>query len=116
MRPLLENGADPNAASRDGASPLEDASLRGFDSIAGMLLEHGADVNRINDGSQTTALYAAASFGKANVVKVLLSHAANPNLCGGNRKTPYQTASGNGFGEVATIIKNHGGTITCSGR
>jgi ankyrin repeat protein len=113
VRLLLDNGADPNLSGRNGATPLEDASLKGFDSIVSMLLDHGALVNQLNSGSGTTALYAAASFGKGAVVKLLLSRGANPLLCGNNRKSPYQAAVDNGYSEVATEIRNHGGAGRC---
>jgi ankyrin repeat protein len=113
VRVLLDNNADPNISSKNGATPLEDASLNGSDSIVSMLLDHGAPVNRINSGSGTTALYAAASFGKGEVVKLLLNRGANPNLCGNNRKTPYIAALENGYSEVATQIRNHGGAKSC---
>src|ERR1035438_776820 len=58
---LLNNGADPNLTGLSGATPLEDAALKGEESIAKMLLDHGALVDRVNSGSGTTALYAAAS-------------------------------------------------------
>jgi len=110
---LLNNGAYPNLSSPGGTTPLEDAALKGFDSIAAVLLDHGAQVNYVNSGSGTTALYAAASFGKGEVVKLLLKRGAKPGLCGGNRKSPYQAALENGFGEVAAEIKSHGGASGC---
>jgi ankyrin repeat protein len=113
VRVLLDNNADPNISSKNGATPLEDASLKGLDSIVGMLLDHGALVNRLNSGSGTTALYAAASFGKGDVVKLLLNRGADPSLCGSNRKSPYQAALENGYTEVATQIRNHGGAQSC---
>ena len=113
VRVLLDNNADPNISSRNGSTPLEDASLNGLDSIVSILLDHGALVNRINTGSGTTALYAAASFGKRDVVKLLLDRGANPNLCGNNQKSPYQAALDNGYSEVATQIRYHGGTRSC---
>ena len=114
VRVLLDHGADPNISGPNGTSPLEDASLKGFDSIVGLLLDHGALVNRLNSGSGTTALYAAASFGKGEVVKLLLNRGANPNLCGNNHKSPYQAALENGYHEVATQIQNHGGARSCA--
>ena len=110
---LLDNSADPNVSGPNGAAPLEDASLKGFAAIVTMLLDHGALVNRLNRTSGTTALYAAASFGKAGVVKLLLNRGANPRLCGNNRKTPYQAAVENGYPEVAAQIRDHGGARSC---
>jgi ankyrin repeat protein len=79
-----------------------------------MLLDRGAQVNHINAGSGTTALFAAASFGKGEAVKLLLNRGANPNLCGQNRKSPYQAALENGVADVAAEIKSHGGTNSCA--
>lgn len=110
---LLENGADPNLMGGNGATPLEDASLKGFDTVASLLLDHGAVVNGINRGSGTTALYAAASFGRAGVVKLLLSRGADPSLCGNNRKSPYMAALENGHSEVAALIEGQGGARSC---
>jgi ankyrin repeat protein len=110
---LLKNNADPNIGGRDGSSPLEDASLAGYDEIAGMLLDHSALVNQINSGSGTTALYAAASFGRGGVVKLLLSRGANPNLCGRSRRSPYQAALENGNTGAANQIQIHGGAEGC---
>ena len=110
---LLNNGADPNRTTPNGTTPLEDASLKGFDGIAGKLLDHGAPVNSVNNSSGTTALYAAASFGKGKVVELLLKRGADPNLCGRNRKTPFRAAVENGYMNVADQIKAHGGTATC---
>lgn len=96
-----------------GATALEEAALRGLDTIVKMLLDHGAQVNLLNKDSGTTALYAAAAFGKGGTVKLLLERGANPSLCGGNRKTPYQAALENGYLEVAGEIRNHGGAGGC---
>jgi ankyrin repeat protein len=109
---LLQRGASANAGP-SGSSPLEDASLKGFDAIVNTLLDHGAVVNQLNIASGTTALYAAASFGKSNVVRLLLDRGANPNLCGKNGKTPYQAAVENGYTDVAAAIRRRGGTTSC---
>ncbi len=108
MESFLRQGA-----SLKGTSLLEDAALRGSEAIVGVLLEHGAEVDEVNDGSGTTALYAAASFGKGNVVETLLLHGAKANLCGRNHKTAYRAAVDGGFGEVANLIQSRGGGKSC---
>lgn len=113
VRVLLDSGVDPNGAGPNGTSPLEDAALKGFDAIAEMLLDHGAQVNQVNPDSGTTALYAAAAFGRGDVVKVLLKRGANPNACGSGHTTPYKAALENGYSEIATQIQQHGGSTEC---
>ena len=110
---LLKNNADPNISGPNGIRPLEDAALKGFAGIASMLLDHSAEVNHVSDGSGATALYSAASFGKGEVVTLLLKRGANPNLCGKNEKTPYLAALENGYSEVAAQIRQHGGGKSC---
>jgi uncharacterized protein len=109
----LNNSADPNREGKNGASPLEDASLKGFEQMIELLLDHGAQVNHVNAGSGTTALYAAASFGKGDVVKLLLERGADPNLCGMGHKSPYQAALENGYREIAMQTQQHGGSKSC---
>jgi ankyrin repeat protein len=103
VRTLLKNGADPNLNG-----PLEDASLRGFTDVAELLLDHGALANQLNAASGTTALYAAASFGKAETVSLLLKRGADAGLCGKAKKSPYQAALENGYRDVAEEIRRHG--------
>ena len=38
---LLEAGADPDLADRDGVTPLAHAEARGFDAIAVLIRAHG---------------------------------------------------------------------------
>jgi ankyrin repeat protein len=113
VRVLLNAGADPNRSGRDGTRPLEDACLKGFYSIAEMLLDNSALVNQVNDASGRTALYAAASFGKSDVVNLLLKRGADPNICGKGQGSPYKTALENGYADIAAQLQRHGGSNAC---
>ncbi len=110
---LLTNGADPNEDAKYGSSPLQDAALKGSTAIVGLLLDHGARPNQISTGSGSTALYNAASFGRADVVKLLLARGAEADLCGSQQVTPYSIAVANGFPEIATEIQSRGGSKAC---
>jgi ankyrin repeat protein len=110
VRFLLERSANPNLSDSDGAAPLWIASLKGYDGIAGTLIDHGALVNRLNTSSATTAVYEAASLGQGKVVKLLLERGADSTLCGNNHKSPYQAALENGYRDVAMQIQNRGAT------
>jgi ankyrin repeat protein len=46
VRSLLEHGADPSIADRDGVTPLEHARERGFTEIARILEQHSAEQGR----------------------------------------------------------------------
>ena len=112
-RVLLESGANANAARRNGSTPLEDASLKGFVSIVMLLLDHGAQVNQVNSDSGTTALYAAAAFGRDEIVKLLLERGADPSLCGRNRKSALQAAVENGFSGTAALLRERSSYEGC---
>jgi cytohesin len=109
---LLAGGADPNLVDNAGATPLENAALKGFADVAEALITHGADINHLNDDSGGTALYAAASFGRVKVVKLLLDKGADPTLCGPRAKSPYQAASENSYAEVASELRRRG-AVAC---
>ncbi len=113
VQALLRRGADPNKTGRNGTSPLEDASVRGLQSIAEALLDHGALIDQVNSGSGTTALYAAASFGKGDIVTLLLQRGADVNLCGNGKTTSYKAALENGYPAIAAQIQRRGGSKIC---
>ncbi|HKD09390.1 MAG TPA: ankyrin repeat domain-containing protein [Bryobacteraceae bacterium] len=94
---------------------IENAALKGFDNIAQTLISHGADINHLNEDSGGTALYAASSFGRLPVVKLLLENGADATLCGSRAKSPYQTASENGYADVANELRTRG-AVACKNR
>ena len=67
---LLDSGADPNLP-RKGGSPLHEAALRGYENVARLLLEHGADPTK-SDYLSCTPLLAAIKYKSENTVSLLL--------------------------------------------
>ena len=75
----VEGGAEVDALSPDGATPLTSAAVFGQRRAAKALLKAGADVSARNaDGG--TALHAAAALGRASVVRLLVGRGADPLL------------------------------------
>ncbi len=74
----LQAGADPNARSEYGATPLHTAAMFGTVEVVGALLEVGADPNARGEGGQS-ALQMAAAFGTVEVVAALLDAGADLN-------------------------------------
>ena len=75
---LLEAGADPNAADREGATALMKASGYGLKQTVKILIEHHADVNR-KDVKGRTALMHGAAGRRADAIPILLENGADPN-------------------------------------
>ncbi len=132
---LLRLGADPQAKTPSGRTPLEVtddpetfAALRqagAFDAddvatflsvAAGGDVEHLASiVQRLpklvnaQDRFHGTALMFATSNGHLEAVKFLLDHGASPKLKNDMGKTPYDEAKRMKFDEIAKLLKQHGG-------
>lgn len=126
---LLAQGADPNAMEGGrgtdfrgntltlkfvplGGPPLSSALRKGFFDIAQQLVEAGADVNLYTDG--WTMLHQEALWGRAESVKFLLEHGANPALPLKGAGTyadgcqPLIFAAIGGNAEIVKLLLDHG--------
>ena len=72
-------------------TPLHMASLRGYEQVARVLLECGADVTAQNDDSETP-LHVASKEGHLQVVRVLLKHGASTSARDKVGSTPLHLA------------------------
>lgn len=79
-RILLENGANPNAESAIDGTPLAIASYWDYEVVVRLLIDHGAEVNRVDISKHGTALCAAASKCSLRACGLLLAKGADPNL------------------------------------
>jgi len=110
MRTLLAAGASPHLATRDGTTPLMAAAglgrctnertlkrgkrLPSAEHAVMLLLDHGADVNAVNE-ADFTALHAAAYRGLHEVIRILVERGAHIDARDFRGRTPYRLAEGN---------------------
>ncbi len=107
MKRLLDGGANPNQAEKNGKTALMRAALFGHVEIAKMLLDGGANPNQAEKNGWP-ALMTAAYWGHAEVVKVLLDGGANPNQANKDGKTALMWATFKKHAEVVRILRAAG--------
>lgn len=91
----LERGADVNAGSENGWTPLMLAVLRGSPAIVKLLLEHGADPNLATQSEENpsrTALAVAISNGRLEAVQALVARGADIDARGPDGLIPVELA------------------------
>ena len=81
-------------------SPLIVAALRGHDDAVKLLLENGADVG-LTDTTKSSALHAAAGYGRLKMVRMLLEAKADVNGRDAGGSTPMHVAAQSGQCEVS---------------
>ena len=88
---LIEKGANVNAKKEGGWTALHLAKTL---EIAKTLVEHGSDIEVVNDYGETP-LIDHSYHGRVNIVKYLLSVGANKEAKRKDGKTAYDVASSN---------------------
>jgi ankyrin repeat protein len=91
-RKLVDAGANPNAASRDGAGPLVYAASNGHAHMVRFLLQSGASPNLTTDRPHSTPLAAAAFGGHDEVAWILLEAGADVNARNSGGSTALHAA------------------------
>jgi len=84
---LIKQGADVNAGSKSGFTPLMFAAQQGDDVSARILLRAGAKPNDAQPKTGLTALMIASAMAQTKAVDALLDNGANPNLADANGYT-----------------------------
>ena len=104
-RLLQDDPAQARATGAHGIPALYFPVIGNHQSIAEMLLAHGAEVNAGAGG--TTPLHGAALFGRAEMAAWLLAHGADAKSRNYDDKTPLQVALDHEQNEVATVLRAH---------
>ena len=75
VRSLINTGANVDARSAEGLTPLMIAASKGYDKIVLLLVIKGAEINAV-DARDRTALQLARGAGYENTVSILIKHRA----------------------------------------
>jgi cytohesin len=108
LKALLEGGADPNRADREGTSPLLRAVSEGAQPAVELLLAYEADPNVGGTHNTWNPLQEAAERGSKGIAEVLLKAGADVNAKAKDGWTPLHIAVSRGRREVAELLlANH---------
>jgi ankyrin repeat protein len=105
---LLDHGMDPNHMNWHRFTLLHHMAARGEIGKARLLLDHGADVDAIDDEYRSTPLGVAARWGQVALVELLLERGADPEASGAAWSAPIVWARGKGHGRVAEMLRAAG--------
>ena len=112
MRWLLDHSADVNALTQPRRyTPLFGAIFKLQVEAVQVLLEHNADINSQHIEGKTPLYCVLTAHGTSksegdvvDIVRRLLKHGADPNICDNDHSTPLHRASSLGFLEAARLL------------
>ena len=112
-RQLLSHGLDPNLPDWQRRTPLHDLSagirhVEDAPELMQLFIDHGADINAIDEEDRSTPLGIAAREGRTEAVDLLLSNGADPNAAGANWATPLAWAELRGHENISAMLRAHG--------
>jgi len=104
---LIAAGSDVSIKINTGKNILISATISGYVEIVKELIAAGAGVNVKADGDGYTALMAAAGFGKVDIVKLLFSFGADPDLKTNDGLRAINFAEAKKQYEIVNLINIH---------
>jgi truncated hemoglobin YjbI len=116
---LLRLGAGPDAKDGGGHTPLyclaNECAVSGAGSVAGALIEAGADVNASDGVKHCTALHMAARRGNIEVAQALIDLGAGIEARDSLGDTPLRRAVNCGRSGVASLLLSRGADVHAIG-
>jgi len=101
---LIERGMSPHHRTWHGVTLLHDMAQSGDLAKVRLLLDHGAELDVVEDEYRSTPLGLAARWGKKAVVELLLSRGASATAGGATWSTPLAWARSKGHEDIARIL------------
>ena len=101
---LLESGMSPNHMTWHRVTLLHDMAQSGDIAKARLLLDHGADINAVDEEYCSTPLGIASRWGQRAMAAFLLERGANPNKAGAPWSTPLAWAQEKGHSGLASDL------------
>lgn len=89
---IVQKRLNVNARASLGTKPLVFAIFGDEESAVGLLLQYGADSNECYGPIKVTPLHVAVAVKNVSVIKMLMSHGANPYSAEADGWTPYMVA------------------------
>jgi ankyrin repeat protein len=102
---LLEHGMDPNHMNWHRFTLLHHMAAEGEVAKARLLLDHGADIDAIDDEYRSTPLGVAARRGQEALVALLLERGADPAAAGAPWALPLAWAEKKGHQRIADSLR-----------
>ena len=108
---LLKSGVDVNHVDNDGNTALLSACKKSSNKTAFLMIQHGADVNRLSKRTGDSALtLAVENRASLELVQELLKNGAVVNHANSNNNTALYNACQNSQEEVVKWLLEHGAT------
>jgi len=105
---LLDNGMNPNHMTWHQVTLLHDMAQAGDIPKARLLLDHGADIDAVDEEYRSTPLGLAARWGQRDLVAFLLERGADPNKSGAPWSTPLAWAQKKGHPDIEADLRRAG--------
>lgn len=103
---LMENGMNPNHMNWRRVTLLHDMAYKGDLRKSRLLVDHGADINPIDEEYRSTPLGFAVRWGQREMVAFLLERGADANKSGASWATPLAWVRKKGHADIeADLLK-----------